>query len=185
VIKKLLAITVLVLVASLSMAGCTNTQNNTASGQTSQVNAYADAFHKSVVADLGPNDTITSWVQNQNGTDAMRLQWTDVNSTHNTSNILYPNGTTTTYSVNVKQFASKDDATSFYDNVSFGYTTSSNVSLPIKPQDNIYEQVMGHNSTTNNGAWKLESFNFINAQVSFIVQQDEFVTYGSISVMPK
>ena len=115
----------------------------------------------------------------------MRLQWTVDNSTQNKSNLLGQNGTTTRYGVNVKQFSSKEEATSFYNDASVGYTRVSNASTLIKPEDNVYKQVTGRDPSVTNGAWKLDSVTSVTAQFSFIVQQDEFVTWGSASVLTK
>jgi hypothetical protein len=169
----------------VSIAGCTSTTNQLTSGQALQVRDYADAFHNRVEAHLGPKETITTRNDTSNGTNAMRLQWTVDNSTRNTSNLFGQNGTTTSYSVNIQQFSSKEEATTFYNDVRVGYTTVSNASTPIKPEDNIYKQVTGHDPSVTNAAWKLDSVTPVTVQFSFIVQQDEFVTWGSASVLTK
>jgi hypothetical protein len=86
---------------------------------------------------------------------------------------------------NIKQFSSKEEATTFYSDARVGYTTVSNASTPIKPEDNIYKQVTGCDPSGTNAAWKLDSVTPVTAQFSFIVQQDEFVTWGSASVLTK
>ena len=182
--KPITVIAVLLLVvASLSVAGCTVGLPGTSSPTpTSQVKQYADAWHKSIQDGLGPNETLTVWKEKENGSDTVRLQWIVVNST---TSGFYSNGTTTTYSVNVKQFANTDDATAFYDDTSFGYVPSTTVNATlIKPEDNIYQQVTGKNVTVLNGAWKLDSFALVTTQASFVVQQDEFVVWGTAIVMP-
>jgi hypothetical protein len=148
---------------------------------TSQVKQYADAWHKSIKDGLGPNETLTVWKEKENGSETIRLQWTVVNST---TSGFYSNGSTTTYSVNVKQFANVDDATAFYDDTSFGYAPSTTVNATlIKPEDNIYQQVTGKNVTVLNGAWKLDSFSFVT-MASFVIQQNEFVVWGTAFVLP-
>jgi len=182
--KPITAIVVLlIVVASLLVAGCINNSSNTPStSPASQVKQYADAWHESIQNGLGPNETLTTWKERENGTDAIRLQWTVVNST---SSGLTTNGTTTSYSVNVKQFTSSASATDFYDDVSFGYVPATSVNATsIKPEDNIYKQVTGNNVTVVNGAWKLDSFTFVSMQAGFAVQQNEFVLWGTASVMP-
>jgi hypothetical protein len=182
-LKPITAIIVLFLVvASLSTAGCMSNTSSPSSTPTSQVKQYADAWHKSIQDGLGPNETLTVWKEKENGSDTVRLQWTVVNST---TSGFDSNGTTTTYSVNVKQFANTDDATAFYDDTSFGYAPSTTVNATlIKPEDNIYQQVTGKNVTVLNGAWKLDSFTFVTMRASFVVQQNEFVVWGAASVMP-
>ena len=182
--KPITAIIVLFLVvASLSVAGCTVGLPGTSSPTpTSQVKQYADAWHSNIQDKLGPNETLTVWKEKENGSDTVRLQWTVVNST---TSGFYSNGTTTTYSVNVKQFANIDDAKAFYDDTSFGYAPSTTVNATlIKPEDNIYQQVTGKNVTVLNGAWKLDSFALVTMQASFVIQQNEFVVWGTASVMP-
>jgi len=181
-LKPITAIVVLLLVLpSLSVAGCT--VSNPLTGQVPQVQQYADAFHKNQQDQLGPNENITVWKQNENGSNAMRLQWTVVNST---TSGFYQNGTTASYSVNVKQFASTGEATKFYDNVSFGYSSSADVNATsIKPEGNIYKQVTGKDVTVANAAFKIDSFTFVTAQMSLIFQQNEFVVWGTVTVMPR
>jgi len=182
-LKSITVIIVLLLVvASLSVAGCTVGLPGTSSPTpTSQVKQYADAWHSNIQDKLGPNETLTVWKEKENGSDTVRLQWTVVNST---TSGFYSNGTTTTYSVNVKQFANIDDATAFYDDTSFGYAPSTTINATlIKPEDNIYQQVTGKNVTVLNGAWKLDSFAFVTMQASFVIQQNEFVVWGTASVM--
>ena len=69
----------------ISIAGCTSTTNQLTSGQSLQVRDYADAFHKRVEAHLGPKETITTWNDTSNGTNAMRLQCSDQANKENIS----------------------------------------------------------------------------------------------------
>jgi hypothetical protein len=138
--KKITAIIVLLLVVvSLSVAGCTTNPSNTLSPTPAlQVTQYADAWHKSIQDGLGPNETLTVWKEKENGSDTVRLQWTVVNST---TSGLTTNGTTTSYSINVKQFANIDDATAFYDDTSFGYAPSTTINATlIKPAGHWQER---------------------------------------------
>jgi hypothetical protein len=43
---------------------------------------------------------------------------------------------------------------------------------------------MGHDATISLLAYKIDTLNVVTAQFSVAVQQDEFVTWGSVSVMP-
>lgn len=168
----------------VGVSGCTSTQNPLTGGQTSnKAKAYADAWMNYSESHQGPNETTTFKVI-ENGTDSVRISGTTTNTTPSG---FWANGTTTTSALNVKYFSNKDEATKFYDNVSFGYTASSAKELSnlTTPDNNIYKQVTGHDATINSGAWKLINFSFVSLSASVAVQQDEFVIWGDISVMPK
>ena len=188
-LKPITAIIVLSLVvASLLVTGCTNPIQQVQNAVTPQNKAvdYANAFvNYTKNNNTDSNVTFTSVKVSENGTDQARISITSVNTTKNTSS-LWSNGSTTTYALNVKKFDSTDAATKFYDDQSFGYSAISSANLTTSfanPNANIYAQVMGHDSTLNQGAIKIGNFNFISISASFIIQQSEFVTWGDVSVM--
>jgi len=76
----------------------------------------------------------------------------------------------------------KDGATKFYNQSSFGYTP---YNTSTAPKDPTYRQTTGRDATINNVALRIDSFAFVTSKVSYIMQQDEFVTWGTASVMPK
>ena len=118
-IKKLLAIIVLVMVASLSIAGCTS---QTLSGVTaSQTKADVDQYHTELeqnwAADGGH---ITRWSKIVEAPDTTRIQTAVTNSTLNMS-----------LDLTAKLFASSSDATNFINQNNVGYqqTTGRNGSV--------------------------------------------------------
>ena len=183
-IKKVAVIVALIMVASLSIAGCTfqsplssnNTQTQT------KLKAFTDAFHDSVQKNLGPNETLRTWNETTQGTDFMRVRYSTFNGTTSAFNT---NGTTTNMDVKIQQFPSTANASTFVDDKNFGYTPASqNNTTNVNSTDlnAIYDKAMGHNPTTTSAYFKLESFTFVTAQVSFVMQVDEFVVYGYASV---
>lgn len=80
-VKKLVAMIVaMVLTAVVFSAGCTN--NISLSNPTAS--QYADAYHTNIQNKLGANENLTVWRQAENGSDAMSIGWTVVNSTRKT-----------------------------------------------------------------------------------------------------
>ena len=176
--KPLTLIICLTIIAALVIGTCGCT-NPTTQSQTSQVEIYGKNFLDNAKAKLGPNETLTSSTLVKNGTDAVRLSYTTVNKT---ASVFTPNGTTATYNYNIKQFSNKDGATKFYNQSSFGYTP---YNTSTAPKDPTYRQTTGRDATINNVALRIDSFAFVTSKVSYIMQQDEFVTWGTASVMPK
>jgi hypothetical protein len=176
----------LVVVASLSVSGCTTStkQNSTTGGQTSQVMKYAEAVNETFNKNsTGKNVTVTTKIV-ANGTDAVRMTVTLVNKTKDPKS-LSANGSTTTEAFNIKQFANKGDAKKFYDDISFGYAANSEFQKNVSKQgDNPYFVAMGREPTSTQASWKIDSFSFVSLSASVAIQQDEFVTYGTMSVMP-
>jgi uncharacterized lipoprotein YehR (DUF1307 family) len=163
--KKLLAIIVLVTVVSLSIAGCTSSTNNnttTTTQQQSQAVAYANAFGSHVVNN-NPNDT-TNYNAVANGTDAAQLTITLVNAT-----------STTTYALNVQQFSTTADATTFYNSSSFGYNPLVGA-ITTTP----YTQVIGHTPTVNRASTQPQ--NNLGEPLNIVMQADEFVVYGTLTI---
>jgi hypothetical protein len=187
--KKLLAIIMLVMVGLLSIAGCTSSSNTTtatptatpsqsstsstaapAVTQVSQAHAYAQAYQTATEKNKGPNDSLTFSIVD-NGNDTAILTITDVNTT---PNALFSNGMTMTETFNIKQFASTSEATTFFNSATSGYTR--NDSAGIDP----YRALTGHTATINAAAVKLNSISG-TVNMSFALQQDNFVTYGTIT----
>ena len=166
----------------VSMSGCTS-QSPTTGGQTSQVLKYAEAW-KSVIEKNNTDKNVTLTFKTvANGTDAVRMTVTSVNKTKTSS---YANGTTTTMSLNIKEFANKDDAKKFFDDVTFGYTAMTNSTLKAgvtESGDNPYVIAIGREPTMVDASWKIDSFTFVTMGASLAIQQDEFVTYGTISMI--
>ncbi len=149
----------------VSVAGCTSPTNSntiTTTQQQSQAVAYANAFGSHIVNN-NPNDT-TNYNAVANGTDAAQLTITSVNST-----------STTTYALNVKQFSTTADATTFYNSSSFGYNPLVGA-ITTTP----YTQVMGHTPTVNRASTQPQ--NNLGEPLNIVMQADEFVVYGTLTI---
>ena len=176
-IKKLLAI--IVLVMALSVAGCTGIQNPLSGNQTSQVNAYANAFVSSFKANLGPGESLVSSNVVQNGSDAVQVTLTVANTTPTS---IWSNGSTDTYALNVKQFDNTNDASNFYNSTTFGYNPSASTNGAASA--NAYQQVMGHAPTISRVASQTVSLSLFGESINLAAQQGEFVIYGAATAVP-
>ena len=179
---KSVLITAILVLLVVAMSGCTSSVSNVSvTAQTSQAQKYAQAFvDEAKKLNTDPNVTLTSKIV-ENGSDAIQLTATSVNAT---KTAFYANGSTTTIALNIKQFASKADAEKFYNTISFGYTSNNNMTNNVtKLNDNPYFAATGKNPTETQASWKLDSFNFVTMSSSLAVQQDEFVMWGTVSVM--
>jgi len=143
----------------VSVAGCTSPNSTSA---TNNAQAYAKAF----ATNFGENQTVKQTTIVANGTDGAQVTLLTTN-----------NGSSSTSAFNIRQFSSVADATAFYNAQSFGYVqVGSNANGTLDP--NVYSSVTGHNPTTNTGAVKLSGG---LGSVPMIFQQDEFVTWGTVS----
>jgi len=176
-IKKLLAI--IVLVMALSVAGCTGIQNPLSGNQTSQVNAYANAFVSSFKANLGPGESLVSSNVVQNGSDAVQVTLTVANTTPTS---IWSNGSTDTYALNVKQFDNTNDASNLYNSTTFGYNPSASTNGAASA--NAYQQVMGHAPTISRVASQTVSLSLFGESINLAAQQGEFVIYGAATAVP-
>lgn len=182
------------------------------SDQASQVQQYADAFHNFTLSARGSNESITGWQQSMNGSNAMVIQWTDVNTTP-IINILF-NGTQTNFSMNLEQFPSTAAASSFYNDTrdqcctppSTGGAAEYRLPSFMRPWDlmedvtntpqDVYKQATGNNVTMTNGATGINSGREVDTKdangqalyysyvtdFDFIAQQNEFVYWGTAHV---
>jgi len=171
--KIALVLSILVIL-SVGIAGCTSNSTNNGA-QISQAHAYADAYVNST-KEIIPNAQYEVNIVD-NGTDAVRLSMTIMNNTTNGGS-----STTSTEALNVKQFATKDDATAFFNNVSFGYMANDSLAS-AKPGTDAYFITTGHNATTQRGAMQINSLTLVTTSVSVAIQQNEFVIYGTVSTM--
>ncbi len=173
-IKKLVAIVVLVMVASLSVAGCTvSLPTNIPFVSQSHVQAFVNAVHDNVKTDSDPHVTLRSWQDTPQGSDASRIRYTTYNSS---------SGYTYTYDFQVKEFKQTSDATNFVDSMNTGYITATGSSVFNTGGDmsnSAYTKAMGHNPTKIEGYVKLNSL--FPPSASLIAQMDEFVVYGSFT----
>lgn len=161
----------------VSVAGCTTSTTSSSTGS-SQNNAvtYANAFLNDSIKPAFSGLTLTSERVLANGSDGARLSVTFYNATDNI---------TATLSMNIQQFSSANDATAFFNNQSFGYTLGlpPNASMFANPANAAYKDTTGHEPSVRNTAYRLNSKSFWAAQADVIMQQGEFVTWGSESAL--
>ena len=114
------------------------------------------------------------------GSNGARLSETITNTTPNE---LWANGTSSAIAVNIQYFASTSEATAFFNNQSFGYTTAP-PSYSVSTPNGIaaYKQVTGLTPSIDVEAYKLISFNFASVQANVAIQQDAFVIWGQVTV---
>jgi hypothetical protein len=184
--SKLFSLIVVVSLLIVGVCGCTNPVQTVQNAVTPTNKAldYANAQLNLTKQDLKKNQTLVSSKVIANGSDGARLTYTVEDKTPNG---FWANGTSTTASVSIKQYSSKDDATKAFDDVSFGYTPgkASDIANITKPTNNTYLKAFGHNATINNEAVKIDNFSFVSMSASVVEQQDEIVWSETISVMPR
>jgi predicted small secreted protein/urease beta subunit len=166
--KKLLAIIALVMLASLSIAGCTSSTTNTSAGSRAQYNAvtYANAYLNDNIKPAFLGETIVSSKVLENGSNGATLSVV----IHNTTSY----NITTTVNLNIQQFSSVNDATTFFNNLSSGYTLGMPSSTAAEnPASAAYQDTTGHAPTVSNSGYMING-----EQISTITQQGEFVTWG-------
>ena len=142
-IKKLLAITMLVMVASLSIAGCTNSTNNPATSPTPQTHdptleKLIDAYKQEIYGNQ--STTVSTWDVTWNNATSANILFTFETS----GNASF--GLTATVSVNdtVRSFPTTQDATSFltaFDKTKYSVRSTDYTS---DPTSNAYYNATGH-----------------------------------------
>ncbi len=167
-IRKLLVIIVLVMVASLSVAGCTSSTTNSSVGSGTQYNAvkYANAYLNDNIKPAFLGETIVSSKVLENGSNGATLSVV----IHNTTSF----NITTTVNLNIQQFSNVNDATTFFNNMSSGYTLGMPSSTAAEnPASAAYKDTAGKAPTVSNSGYEIKG-----EQISTITQQGEFVTWG-------
>jgi hypothetical protein len=163
----------------VGVSGCTSTQNLITGGQASPVNAYANGFVNSTKTEQAPGCTVTGSNIVANGSNAVQLTMTIKNTTPTS---IWANGSTYTYALNIKQFDNTNDASSFYNSTSFGYSQGTTNSTPTSNNSDVYQQVMGHAPTISRSSTQITSESLFGASVNIAMQQDEFVIYGTAAI---
>jgi hypothetical protein len=141
--KKLLAIMVLAMVASLSIAGCTNNTNNPATSPTPQAHdptleKLIDAYKQEIYGNQ--STTVSTWDVTWNNATSANILFTFETS----GNASF--GLTATVSVNdtVRSFPTTQDATSFltaFDKTNYSFRSTDYTS---DPTSNAYYNATGH-----------------------------------------
>jgi hypothetical protein len=173
---KMILMLGLLSVLIVSVAGCTSstTSNPTGSSQNNAI-TYANAYLNDSIKTAYAGQTVTGVSVLANGSNGAQLTATIPNATDNI---------TTTITVNIQQFPSVSAATTFFNSQSFGYTlgtpAAANESI-TNPASAAYQDTMGHAPTVTNTAYKIESESYYMAQGAVIMQQNEFVIWGTLS----
>jgi hypothetical protein len=142
-IKKLLAIVVPVMVASLSIAGCTNSTNNPATSPAPQAHdptleKLIDAYKQEIYGNQ--STTVSTWEVTWNNATSANILFTFETSSNGSF------GLTATVSVNdtVRSFPTTQDATSFltaFDKANYSLRSTDYTS---DPTSNAYYNATGH-----------------------------------------
>ena len=163
----------------VSVAGCTssNTVNtaNSGSGQNMAV-ICVNAFLKDNIKPAFSDFKMTNVRVLENGSNGARISATFYNSTANT---------TATVSLNIQQLSNVNDATTYFNNLSFGYTLGMKANTPtfVNPASAASKDKMGYEPSVRDTAYRINSISFTAANADFIMQQGEFATWGSESAV--
>ncbi len=160
----------------VSVAGCTSSTTSSSTGSSQNLAVtYANAYLNDSIKTAYAGQAVTGVSVLANGSNGAQLTAAIPNATDNI---------TITIAVNIQQFPSVSAATTFFNSQSFGYT----LGTPAAANESItntasaaYQDTMGHAPTITNSAYKIESESVYMAQGDVIMQQNEFVTWGTFS----
>jgi hypothetical protein len=172
-LKAIIGAVSLVLILAVCAAGCTNptqTAQSTAAPSSNKAIDYANAVSVNSKSHTESGQTTTVSKIIANGSDSARF----------TVGTRGPGNETGTVAITVNQFSSTNDASAFFDNATFGYTQMNGTSIANETAP--YKLAFGHDATITNGMYKIDSFNFVTATATYVIQQDEFVQTWSVSV---
>ena len=180
-IKKLLAITVLVMVASLSIAGCTNSTNNPATSPTPQAHdptleKLIDAYKQEIYGNQSA--AVKTWNVTWNNETSANILFTFNTATNSSF------GLTATVSVNdtVRSFPTTQDATSFltaFDKANYSVRSTDYTS---DPTSNAYHNATGHYPSVYN-AYSYTERGILGASenVYAVTQYDNIINVANVS----
>jgi hypothetical protein len=187
VIKKLLAIVVLVMVASLSIAGCTNSTNSTNStnnpatspapqAHDPTLEKLIDAYKQEIYGNQ--STTVSTWEVTWNNATSANILFTFETSGNGSF------GLTATVSVNdtVRSFPTTQDATSFltaFDKANYSLRSSDYTS---DPTSNAYYNAIGHYPSVYN-AYSYTQRGILGAseKVYVVTQYDNVINVADAS----
>jgi hypothetical protein len=173
--EKLAAIVALLMIASLSVAGCTKTTTTAPATQPDQqLTQYIEKYN-TTLKNEHPNN-LTAWLVTPiNGTSAhIQDAWTDAASSTGAANITYSENVT------VIKFNSPNEATTYVNGHNAGYRLVA-TSYPNKFSPEASQRAKGNATTaytiyiTGNG---------VEAPSKQIVQIDQFVWVGDYQYLP-
>jgi hypothetical protein len=174
--KKVAAVVALLIIASLSVAGCTKTTTTTAPGTPpgEQLAQYIEKYNTTLKSEH-PNN-LTAWLVTPiNGTSAqIQDAWTDAASSTSAANITYSENVT------VMRFGSPDEATTYVNGHNAGYRLVA-TSYPSKFSPEASQRAKG-NATTAYAIYT--TGNGVGAPSKQIVLIDQFVWVGDYQYLP-
>jgi hypothetical protein len=174
--KKLAAIVALLIIASLSVAGCTKTTTTTAPGTppNEQLAQYIEKYNTTLKSEH-PNN-LTAWLVTPINGSSAKIQdaWTDAASNASGANITYSENVT------VMRFGSPSEATTYVNNQNAGYRLVA-TSYPSKLSPEASQRAKG-NATTTYAIYT--TGNGIGAPSKQIVLIDQFVWVGDYQYLP-
>jgi len=175
--EKLAVIVVLILIASLSVAGCTKSKTTTTEPATQpdqQLAQYIEKYNTTLKSEH-PNN-LTAWLVTPiNGTSAqIQDAWTDAASSTSAANITYSENVT------VMRFSSPNEATTYVNGHNAGYRLVA-TSYPSKFSPEASQRAKG-NATTAYAIYT--TGNGVGAPSKQIVLIDQFVWVGDYQYLP-
>ena len=173
--EKLAVIVVLLMIASLSVAGCTKTTNIVpATHPDQQLTQYIENYN-TTLKNAHPNN-LTAWLVTPiNGTSAqIQDAWTDATSNTSAANLTYSENFT------VMRFSSPSEATTYVNGHNAGYRLVA-TSYPSKFSPEANQRVKG-NAATNYSLYI--TGNGVGAPSKEILQIDQFVWIGDYQYLP-
>lgn len=176
-VKKLTAVVVFLMIASLCMAGCTKTKTTTTSPATppgEQLAQYIEKYNTTLKSEH-PNNLTVWLVTPINGTSAqIQDAWTDAASSTSAANITYSENVT------VMRFGSPDEATTYVNGHNAGYRLVATF-YPSKLSPEASQRAKG-NATTTYAVYT--TGNGVGAPSKLIVRIDQFVWVGDYQYLP-
>jgi len=166
--KKEAAVITLLIVASLSMAGCIKSTTTPVAPPDQQLAQYIEAYN-TTLREEHPNN-LTAWSVTSINASSAQIQdaWTYPSSTNSAVNLTY------TENVTLIRFSSPSAATTYVDNNNAGYRLVA-TSYPSKVSPKANQRAKG-NATTVYAIYDTGSS--LGTPGSLIVQTDQYVWIG-------
>ncbi|MGZ4933312.1 MAG: hypothetical protein ACXV49_02270 [Halobacteriota archaeon] len=172
-IKKVAIAIFILIIASLSVAGCTSPLN-TGSPSSSQTAPTHDAFLEKYVPNykksLQENYTVKAWDVTWKNSTTAHLEYALQNKTTNS---------TLSYTEDIIAFPSTDAATSYLNSQRAGYSLYSTIYTP----SGAYQRTAGHVPTVFKQYQKHTGETYLNYTLYDLGQLDNLVTIGTAQLM--
>lgn len=161
----------LLIIASLSAAGCTSPSTTSSGDSLSQLTTYAGVWRDHIQNNLDPNEQLQEFTATKESDESIRIHQILVSTSKNTP-------ATSDATFIIRKFSTTDAATKFVDEKTFGYTKSgeNDVTVNTKVFSDAYNTATGHRPANVRGFVKA---NIASNQADLVVQTDEFVVYGA------